>query len=87
MENSLSTNSNVNVPFSSNVYVISPLLFKTVTSSLGKTPPQADVTYSTTEITNEDVVATLSFDKENITILSKDVSNIITNLSSRYFTS
>ncbi len=40
---------------------------------IDKTPPQADVTYSTTEITNEDVVATLSFDKENITILSKDV--------------
>ena len=40
---------------------------------IDKTAPTADVTYSTTEITNEDVVATLSFDKENITILSKDV--------------
>ena len=40
---------------------------------IDKTAPTVDVTYSTTEITNEDVVATLSFDKENITILSKDV--------------
>ncbi len=40
---------------------------------IDKTPPQANVEFSTTEPTNEDVVATITFDKENITILSKDV--------------
>ncbi|MCI9177468.1 MAG: hypothetical protein HFJ28_02575 [Clostridia bacterium] len=40
---------------------------------IDKTPPQANVEFSTTQPTNEDVVATITFDKENITILSKDV--------------
>lgn len=40
---------------------------------IDKTQPEANVTYSTTEPTNEDVVATIEFDKQNITILSKDV--------------
>ncbi len=39
---------------------------------IDKTAPTVDVTFSTTEITNEEVVATLKFDK-NVTILSKDV--------------
>lgn len=39
---------------------------------IDKTPPKLDVTFSTTTITNEEVVATLHFDK-NVTILSKDV--------------
>ena len=41
---------------------------------IDKTAPQAEVSFSTTELTNEDVVVTISFDKENITILSKDVN-------------
>ncbi len=40
---------------------------------IDKTPPTANVTFSTTELTNEEVVATLTFDKKPITILSKDV--------------
>ncbi len=40
---------------------------------IDKTPPQAEVSFSTTELTNQDVVATITFDKENITILSQDV--------------
>ncbi len=39
---------------------------------IDKTPPKAEVQFSTTEPTNENVVATLSFDK-NVTILSEDV--------------
>lgn len=39
---------------------------------IDKTPPQAEVSFSTTEPTNEDVVATLTFNK-NVTILSKDI--------------
>ncbi len=41
---------------------------------IDKVAPKADVKFSTTEITNENVVATLSFDKDNITILSNNVS-------------
>ena len=40
---------------------------------IDKTAPQMKVEFSTTELTNENVVATLSFDKNNITILSTDV--------------
>lgn len=40
---------------------------------IDKTPPQASVSFSTTELTNEEVVATLTFDKKNVTILSEDV--------------
>lgn len=40
---------------------------------IDKTPPQANVNFSTTEPTNQDVVATITFDKENVTILSKDI--------------
>ncbi len=39
---------------------------------IDKTAPKLDVTFNTTAITNEEVVATLKFDK-NVTILSKDV--------------
>lgn len=39
---------------------------------IDKTPPQLEVSYSTTSTTNQDVVATLKFDK-NVTILSKNV--------------
>lgn len=39
---------------------------------IDKTPPQATVTFSTTQLTNGEVVATLTFDKP-VTILSKDV--------------
>lgn len=41
---------------------------------IDKTLPKAEVSFSTTELTNEDVVATIAFDKPNITILSKDVN-------------
>lgn len=44
---------------------------------IDKTPPELNVTYSTTEPTNEDVVANLSFTKP-VTILTKDVE-IATN--------
>ena len=37
---------------------------------IDKTPPTLDVQFSTTDPTNENVVATLTFDKENVTILS-----------------
>lgn len=37
---------------------------------IDKTPPKLDVTFSTTDVTNEDVVATLTFDKKNVTIIS-----------------
>jgi len=37
---------------------------------IDKTPPKMNVEFNNTEPTNENVVATLSFDKENITILS-----------------
>ena len=40
---------------------------------IDKIAPEAEVTFSTTELTNEDVVATIAFSKENITVLSKDV--------------
>jgi len=40
---------------------------------IDKKAPTAQVQFSTTELTNENVVATLSFDKNNITILSTDV--------------
>ena len=40
---------------------------------IDKTLPKAEVVYSTKELTKEDVVATITFDKENITILSTDV--------------
>lgn len=40
---------------------------------IDKTAPKATVEFSTTELTNENVVATISFDKDNITILSNDV--------------
>ena len=40
---------------------------------IDKIAPEAEVTFSTTELTNEDVVATITFSKENITVLSKDV--------------
>jgi len=40
---------------------------------IDKIPPKANVVFSTTEVTNGEVVATLEFDKENITILSEDV--------------
>ena len=40
---------------------------------IDKEAPNANVEFSTTEITNENVVATISFDKENITILSNDI--------------
>jgi len=39
---------------------------------IDKTPPKVDVKFNTTEITNENVVATLIFDKK-VTILSEDV--------------
>ncbi|HBA37654.1 MAG TPA: hypothetical protein DCY94_02935, partial [Firmicutes bacterium] len=39
---------------------------------IDKKKPTANVTFNTTQITNEEVVATLTFDKE-VTILSKDV--------------
>ncbi len=39
---------------------------------IDKEPPKATVVFSTMEVTNEDVVATLTFDKK-VTILSKDV--------------
>lgn len=44
---------------------------------IDKTPPEANVTFSTTQPTNEDVVAALTFTKP-VTILSKDVE-IVTN--------
>ena len=37
---------------------------------IDKTPPKLDVEFSTTDITNEEVVATLTFDKENVTVTS-----------------
>ena len=40
---------------------------------IDKEAPKANVQFSNTEITNENVVATVSFDKNNITILSTDV--------------
>ena len=40
---------------------------------IDKVAPKATVQYSTMDITNENVVATISFDKENITILSNDI--------------
>ncbi len=40
---------------------------------IDKTSPKAIVQFNTTNITNENVVATITFDKPNITILSKDV--------------
>ncbi len=40
---------------------------------IDKTAPTATVQFSTTEITNENVVATITFDKNDITILSTDV--------------
>lgn len=40
---------------------------------IDKVAPNANVQFSTTETTNENVVATISFDKENITILSTDI--------------
>ena len=40
---------------------------------IDKIAPEAEVTFSTTELTNEEVVATITFSKENITVLSKDV--------------
>ncbi len=40
---------------------------------IDKTPPKAEVVFSATKLTNENVVATISFDKDNITILSDDV--------------
>lgn len=39
---------------------------------IDKNPPKVEVTFNTTEITNENVVATLTFDKK-VTILSEDV--------------
>ncbi len=45
---------------------------------IDKTPPELNVSYSTTEPTNEDVVASLSFTKP-VTILTKDVE-IATNV-------
>lgn len=39
---------------------------------IDKEPPIAEVTFNTTELTNENVVATLTFDKK-VTILSEDV--------------
>ncbi len=41
---------------------------------IDKTAPTAAVKFNTTEATNENVVATLTFDKDNITILSNDVA-------------
>ncbi len=40
---------------------------------IDKTAPKATVQFSTTEITKENVVATITFDKKDITILSTDV--------------
>ena len=40
---------------------------------IDKTEPKATIQFNTTALTNENVVATLSFDKDNITILSNDV--------------
>lgn len=40
---------------------------------IDKTAPTVDVSFSTTEFTNEEVVATLTFSKDNITILNKDI--------------
>lgn len=40
---------------------------------IDKVAPNANVQFSTTETTNENVVATISFDKESITILSTDI--------------
>jgi len=37
---------------------------------IDKTPPKMHVEFSTTEKTNQDVVVTISFDKENVTVLS-----------------
>ncbi|MCI9312838.1 MAG: hypothetical protein HFE68_05670 [Erysipelotrichaceae bacterium] len=45
---------------------------------IDKTVPQMNVSYSTTNATNEDVVATLSFTKPNVTITSSDV-DVATN--------
>lgn len=45
---------------------------------IDKIVPQMNVSYSTTEVTNEDVVATLSFTKPNVTITSTDV-DVATN--------
>lgn len=35
---------------------------------IDKTLPVATITYSTTQLTNQDVIATISFDKENVTV-------------------
>lgn len=40
---------------------------------IDKTAPTVDVTFNTTQITNNEVVATLKFSKDDITILSKDI--------------
>lgn len=40
---------------------------------IDKTAPNASISFSTTEVTNENVVATITFDKPNVTILSTDV--------------
>lgn len=40
---------------------------------IDKTAPQMNVSYSTTDPTNEDVVATLSFTKDNVEIISTDI--------------
>lgn len=40
---------------------------------IDKTPPKAEVIFSTQELTNENVVATITFDKDNVTILSNDI--------------
>ena len=40
---------------------------------IDKVAPNANVQFSTTELTNENVVSTISFDKKNITILSNDI--------------
>ena len=38
---------------------------------IDETLPQATITYSTTDLTNQDVVATVTFDKENVTVTSE----------------
>lgn len=40
---------------------------------IDKTPPKAEVQFSTTLLTNENVVATITFDKDNVTVLSEDL--------------
>ena len=45
---------------------------------IDKTLPRATITYSTTDLTNQDVTATVTFDKEDVRIINNDGNNIYT---------